>query len=183
VVPVSYWRFYLREEGVPAPWQLQEPMELGSALVNGLVSNLPGLVEVKTGTRTGEVDLRVRVAGRQAATVADALAVVAGSGLPAAADAVAVTHHTSGSIIVADTEDNADHYRFEVPAGEVGLLVVAWDRDKAARQRRNAGTRELIDLVFWKGETPGEQIIQAASTFGQEMADTDKTIRQQLDLK
>jgi hypothetical protein len=182
VVPVSYWRFYLREEGVPAPWQLQEPMELGSALVNGLVSNLPGLVEVKTGTRTGDVDLRVRVAGRQAAAVADALAMVAGSGLPAAADAVAVTHHTSGSIIVADTEDNADHYRFEVPAGEVGLLVVAWDRDTAARQRRNARTRELIDLVFWKGETPGEQIIQAASTFGQEMADTDKTIRQQLDL-
>jgi hypothetical protein len=180
VIPAYYWRFYLRDEGVPAPWQLREPMGLGSALVNGLVSNLPGLAEVKTGTRTGEVDLRVRVVGRQAATVADALAVASSSGLPVAADAVAVTHHTNGNILVADTEDNADHYRFEVPAGEVGLLVVAWDRDAAAR-RRNAETRELIDLVFWTGESPGEQIIQAASTFGQEMADTDKSIRQQLD--
>jgi hypothetical protein len=60
------------------------------------------------------------------------------------------------------------------------LLVVAWDRDTAA-QRRNAKTRELIDLVFWTGETLGEQIIQAASTFGREMAETDKSIRQQLD--
>jgi hypothetical protein len=162
-MPVYYWRFYLRDEGVPAPWQLREPMEVGSALVNGLVSNLPGLAEVKTGTRAGEVDLRVRAVGRRAATVADALAVAGGPSLPAAADAVAVTHYTSGSVLVADTEDNADHYRFEVPSGEAGLLVVAWDRDTAA-QRRNAKTRELIDLVFWTGETPG-----------------DKSIRQQLD--
>jgi hypothetical protein len=180
VMPVYYWRFYLRDEGVPAPWQLREPMEVGSALVNGLVSNLPGLAEVKTGTRTGEVDLRVRAVGRRPATVADALAVAGGPSLPAAADAVAVTYYTSGSVLVADTEDNADHYRFEVPSGEVGLLVVAWDRDTAAR-RRNAKTRELIDLVFWAGETPGEQIIQVASTFGREMAETDKSIRQQLD--
>jgi hypothetical protein len=185
VVPVSYHGFYLRDEEAPATWQVEEPADLTSALVNGLVSNLPGLARVKTGTQAGEVDLRVRVrvAGRQAATVADALAMVAGSGLPAVADAVAVTHHTSGSVLVTDIENCADHYRFEVPAGEVGLLVVAWDRDTAARQRRNAGTRELIDLVFWKGETPGEQIIQAVSTFGREMADTDESVRRLLDLK
>jgi hypothetical protein len=180
VFPIYYCRFYLRDEGVPAPWQLPEPMEVGSALVNGLVSNLPGLAEVKTGTRAGEVDLRVRAVGRRAATLTDALAVAGGPRLPASADAVAVTHYTNGRVLVADTEDNADHYRFEVPPGEVGLLVVAWDRDTAA-QRRKAKTRELIDLVFWTGETPGEQIIQAASTFGREMADTDESIRQQLD--
>jgi hypothetical protein len=132
---------------------------------------------VKTGTRAGEVDLRVRVAGRTTATVADALALVAGRGLPATADAVAITHHTSGNVVVTDVENCADHYGFGVPPGEVGLLVVAWDRDTAARRRRNAKTRELIDLVFWTGETPGEQIIQAASTFGQEMAETDELIR------
>jgi hypothetical protein len=183
VIPVSYHGFYLRDEEVPVAWRSAEPAELSSALVNGLVSNLPGLVRLKTGTRAGEVDLRVRVAGRQAATVADALAVVAGTGLPAAADAVAVTHHTSGRVLVTDIENRSDHYRFEVPAGEIGLLVIAWDRDKAARLRRSAKTRELIDLVFWTGETPGERVIQAASTFGQEMADTDESIRELLDLK
>jgi hypothetical protein len=177
VVLVSYNGFYLRDKEVPATWQLQEPREVSSALVNGLVSNQPGLARVKTGTRVGEVDLRVRVASRQAATVADALAVAGGPGLPATADAVAVTHHTSGSVLVTDVENCADLYRFEVPAGEVGLLVVAWDRDTAARRRGNAKTRELVDLVFWTGESPGEQIIQAASTFGQEMAETDELIR------
>jgi hypothetical protein len=183
VIPVSYHGFYLRDEEVPVTWQSAEPTELSSALVNGLVSNLPGLARLKAGTRAGEVDLRVRVVGRQAATVADALAMVGGAGLPAAADAVAVTHQTSGRVLVTDIENRADHYRLEVPAGEVGLLVIAWDRDKAARQRRNAKTRELIDLVYWTGETPGEQIIQAASKFGQEMADTDESIRLLLDLK
>ena len=182
-IPVSYHGFYLRDEDVPVAWRTAEPAELSSTLVNGLVSNLPGLVRLKAGTRAGDIDLRVRVAGQQPATVADALAVVAGQGLPAAADAVAVTHHTSGRVLVTDIENRADHYRLEVPAGKVGLLVIAWDRDKAARQRRNARTRELVDLVFWAGETPGEQIIQAASTFGREMADTDESIRQLLDLE
>jgi hypothetical protein len=83
--------------------------------------------------------------------------------------------------LVADIEENADHYRFEVPAGELGLLVVAWDRDKAARRRRNAKTRERIDLVFWAGEHPGELIIQAGSVFGREMAADAEGIRQQLE--
>ncbi len=43
VIPVAYHGFYLRDEEVPATWQLQEPREVGSALVNGLVSNQPGL--------------------------------------------------------------------------------------------------------------------------------------------
>jgi hypothetical protein len=54
--------------------------------------------------------------------VADALATVAGPGLPATADAVAVTHHTSGNVLIAGIEDNTDHYQFVVPEGEVGLL-------------------------------------------------------------
>jgi hypothetical protein len=181
VVPVYYNGFYLHDEGVPAPWELQEALELRAARVNGLVSNLPGLARVDTGTQTGEADLRVQVVGRQPATLADALAMVGGPALPDLADAVAVTHRTSGAILVADIEDNADHYRFQVPAGEVGLLAVAWDRDKQARRRRNAKTRERIDLVFWTGETPGELIIQARSAFGQEMADDDQRIRDQLD--
>jgi hypothetical protein len=65
-MPVTYHGFYPRDEEVPATWQLREPREVGSALVNGLVSNLPGLARVKTGTRVGEVDLRVRLsAGRR----------------------------------------------------------------------------------------------------------------------
>ena len=179
VVPVYYNGFYLHDEDVTAPQEWRETMVLCAARVNGLVSNLPGLARVSTGTQTGEVDLRVQVAGQRSATIADALATV-GSTLPPSADAVAVTHHTSGVIMVADIAENADHYKFEVPAGETGLLVVAWDRDKAARQRRNIKARERIDLVFWVGETPGEQIIQAASAFGREMADDEAGIRQQL---
>lgn len=181
VIPVSCHGFYLRDEGVPAPWEWWETMVLSGARVNGLVSNLPGLARVSTGTRTGEVELRVRVADGRSATAADALATAAGTaGLTATADAVAVTHHTNGTVLVADIEDNADHYQFMVPGGDAGLLVIAWDRDKAARERRSAKTRELIDLVFWTGETPGEQIIQAASTFGWEMAADAEGIRRQL---
>ena len=178
-MPVSYHRFYLRDESAPAPWE-RETLELSAARVNGLVSNLPGLAEVSTGTSVGEVDLCGRVVDRHRATVTDALAVVAGpAGLPATADAVAVTHRTSGAVLATDLEDYADHYRFAVPAGEVGLLVVAWDRDKAARRRRNANARERIDLVFWAGATPGELVIQAASAFGREMAiDAERTRRQ-----
>lgn len=181
MVPVSYNGFYLRDDGVAAPREWWEAMVLASARVNGLVSNLPGLARVSTGTQTGDVDVCVRVAGLRAATVADALAAVAGQGLPGTADAVAVAHRTCGAILLADIEDNADQFRFEVPAGEVGLLVVAWDRDKGAHRRRNAKSRERIDLVFWTGETLGELIIQAGSTFGQEMADDDQRIRQQLE--
>jgi hypothetical protein len=180
-MPVSYNGFYLHDEGLAAPWEWRESMVLSSARVNGLVSNLPGLARVSTGTQTGEVDLCVRVVGGQPATAADATVTAAGvAGLPATADAVAVTHRTSGSILVTDVEDNADHYRFAVPAGEVGLLVVAWDRDKAAR-RRNATARERVDLVFWAGELPDELVIQAASAFGREMAADDERIRQQLE--
>lgn len=180
-VPVYYNGFYLHDEGLAAPWEWRESMVLSSARVNGLVSNLPGLARVSTGTQTGEMDLCVRAVGGQPATAADALATAAGvAGLPATADAVAVTHRTSGSILVADIEDNADHYRFAVPAGEVGLLVVAWDRDKAAR-RRNTRARERVDLVFFAGEPPGELVIQAASAFGREMAADDERIRQQLE--
>ena len=126
------------------------------------------------------MDLCGRVVDRHRATVTDALAVVAGpAGLPATADAVAVTHRTSGAVLATDLEDYTDHYRFAVPAGEVGLLVVAWDRDKAARRQRNANARERIDLVFWAGATPGELVIQAASAFGREMAiDAERTRRQ-----
>jgi hypothetical protein len=181
VVPVHYHGFYLRDEGVAAPWEWRENMLLCSARVNGLVSNLPGLARVTTGTQTGEVDLCVRAADRRPATAADALATASGPrGLPATADAVAVTHRTSGSVLIADIEDKSDHYRFEVPAGDTGLLAVAWDRDGAARRRRNAKARERIDLVFWTGEIPGELVIQAASTFGREMAADDERIRQQL---
>lgn len=179
-VPVYYNGFFLHDEGVPTPWKWREMMELSAARVNGLVSNLPGLVRVSTGTQFGEVDLRVQVAGHQLATVAHALAEVGGAALSATADAIAVSHRTSGVIMVADIKDNADHYRFKVPAGEVGLLVVAWDRDKAARRQRNAKTRERIDLVFWAGETPGELVIQAASAFGREMAEDDQRIRNHL---
>jgi hypothetical protein len=181
VMPVYYNGFYLHDEGVAVPWEWRETMVLSSAKVNGLVSNLPGLARVSTGTRTGGVDLRARVVGRRPATVADALAAATGpAALPAAADAVAVAHSTSGTVLVADSEDSAGHYRLAVPAGEIGLLVVAWDRDRASR-RRNAKTRERIDLVFWAGETPGELIIQAASDFGREMAADDKGIRSQLE--
>lgn len=183
VVPVSYNGFYLRDDGVAAPWEWRETMVLASAQVNGLVSNLPGLARVSTGTQTGDVDVCVRVTGRQTATVADALAAVTDQGLPGTADAVAVAHRTSGAVLLADIEQNADHYRFEVPAGEVGLLVVAWDRDKASHRRRNAKTRERIDLVFWTGEAPSELIIQAGSLFGEEMAADDKSIREQLERK
>jgi hypothetical protein len=181
VVPARYHGFYLRDEDVPAPWEWLPTMELATAKVNGLVSNLPGLARVSTGTRTGEVDMRVQVVERRPATAAEALAAAAGpAGLPAKADAVVVTHHTSGSILVTDIEDNADHYRFTVPAGDTGLLVVAWDRDKAARPRRDATARERIDLVFWAGEAPGELVLQAGSAFGQEMAADAKGIGQQL---
>jgi hypothetical protein len=180
-VPAYYNGFYLHDDGVPPPWEWRQTMVLSSARVNGLVSNLPGLVRVSTGTQTGDVDVCVRAVGWQPATAADALAAVAGPGLPATADAVAVTHRTSGSVLVADIEDTADHYRFAVPAGEVGLLVVAWDRDKAAGRRRNAKVRERIDLVFWAGEAPGELVIQASSAFGREMAADDERIRQQLE--
>jgi hypothetical protein len=180
-VPVCYNGFYLRDEGVPAPWQWRPTMELAGARANGLVSNLPGLVRVSTGTRTGEVDLRVQVVDRRPATIAEAMATVVGpAGLPATADAVAVTHQTSGIVLVTDIEDNADHYQFTGPAGETGLLVVAWDRDKAARRRANAKVRERIDLVFWAGEAPGELVVQAASTFGREMAADHERIGQQL---
>lgn len=180
-VPVFYNGFYIHDEGVAVPRDWRETMVLSSARVNGLVSNLPGLARVSTGTQAGEVDLCVRVAPGQPATAADALAVAtAGAGLPATADAVAVTHRTSGGILIADVEDCADHYRLAVPAGDVGLLVVAWGRDKAAR-RRNAKSRERVDLVFWAGEPPGELIIQAASAFGREMAADDERIRQQLE--
>jgi hypothetical protein len=181
VTPVHYNGFYVHDEGVAVPWEWRETMVLCSAKVNGLVSNVPGLARVSTGTRTGGVELRASVVGRRPATAADALAAVAGpAGLPAAADAVAVAHRTSGTVLVADIEDNADHYRFAVPAGEVGLLVVAWDRDKA-RRRRTAKTRERIDLVFWAGDVPDELIIQAASDFGREMAADDEGIRSQLE--
>lgn len=180
-MPVYYNGFYLHDEGVAVPWEWRETMALSSARVNGLVSNLPGLVRVSTGTQTGQVDLCVRAVGGQPATAADALTTVAAAGdLPASADAVAVTHRTSGSILVADIEDSADHYRITVPAGELGLLVVAWDRDRAAR-RRNARARERVDLVFWTGDPPGELIIQAASAFGRETAADDERIRQQLE--
>lgn len=180
-VPVYYNGFYLHDEGLAVPWEWRESMVLGSARVNGLVSNLPGLARVSTGTQTGEVDLCVRAVGGLLATAADALATASAvAGLPATADAVAVTHRTSGSILVADIEGNADHYRVTVPAGDVGLLVVAWDRDKAAR-RRDARVRERVDLVFWAGEPPGELVIQAASAFGREMAADDERIRQQLE--
>jgi hypothetical protein len=179
-VPVTYNGFYLRDEGVAAPWEWWESMVLAGARVNGLVSNLPGLARLDTGTQAGDVDLCVHAVGEQPATVADALTTVAGPGLPATADAVAVTHHTSGSVLIAGIEDNADHYRFVIPGGEVGLLVVAWNRDKAARRRRNAKTRERIDLVFWTGEAPGELIVQASSAFGREMAADAERIRQQL---
>lgn len=178
-MPVYYNGFYLHDEGLAVPSQWRETMALSSARVNGLVSNLPGLVRVSTGTQTGQVDLCVRVVGGQPAAAADALSAAA-DGLPATADAVAVTHRTSGTILIADTEDNADHYRITVPAGDVGLLVVAWDRDKAA-QRRNARARERVDLVFWAGDTPDEMIIQAASVFGRETAADDQRIRQQLE--
>ena len=180
VVPVYYNGFYLHDEDVTVPQEWRETMVLSAARINGLVSNLPGLARVSTGTQTGEVDLRVQVVGHGPATIADALATV-GSILPPSADAVAVTHCTSGVIMVADIEENTDHYMFEVPAGETGLLVVAWARDKAARRRRNMKARERIDLVFWVGEMPGERIIQAASAFGREMADDDAGIRQQLE--
>jgi len=62
----------------------------------------------------------------------------------------------------------------------VGLLVVAWDRDKFAR-RRKAKVRERIDLVFWAGELPGELVIQAASAFGWGEAADFESIRQQLE--
>jgi hypothetical protein len=180
-MPASYNGFYLRDEGVAAPWEWREGMVLASAQVNGLVTNLPGLARVKTGTQFGEVDVCVRVAAQRPATVADALAVVArASGLPATADAVAVRHHTSGSILITGVEDNVDHYRFAVPAGETGLLVVAWDRDKAAKRRRSAKVRERVDLVFWAGESPGEQVLQAGSGFGREMAADAEGIREQL---
>lgn len=179
-MPVSYHRFYLHDEGTPAPRE-RETLELSAARVNGLISNVPGLAEVSTGTSVGEVELCARVVDRQPATVTDALAAVAGQeGLPATADAVAVTHRTGGAVLVTDLDDYADHYRLAVPAGEVGLLVVAWDRDKATRRRRNAKARERIDLVFWAGEPPGELIIQAASTFGQEMAADAEDTRRQL---
>jgi hypothetical protein len=182
LVPVYYNGFYLHDEGVAAPWEWWETMVLSGARVNGLVSNLPGLARVSTGTQTGEADLCVRVVDRRSATAADALAAVAGAtGLPATADAVAITHHTSGTVLVADIEANADHYRFTVPVGEVGLLVVAWDRDKAARRQRIVKARERIDLVFWAGETPGELVIKAASGFGREMAADAEGIRQQLE--
>jgi hypothetical protein len=179
-VPARYHGFYLRDEGVPAPWEWLPTMELAAAKVNGLVSNLPGLARVSTGTRTGEVDMRVQVVERRPATAADALAAADPAGLPATADAVAITHRTSGSILVTDIEDNADHFRFTVPAGDIGLLAVAWDRDKAARRGRNATARERIDLVFWAGEAPGELVVQAGSAFGQEMAADAKGIGQQL---
>ncbi len=178
-VPASYHGIYLRDEGAAAPREWREAMVLASARVNGLVTNLPGLARVEVGTQFGEVDVRVRVA--RPGTVAAALAVAAGpSALPSTADAVAVTHHTSGSILVTDVEENADHYRFTVPAGEAGLLVVAWDRDKAARRRRNATSRERVDLVFWAGESPGEQVVQARSAFGRQMAADAEGIREQL---
>jgi hypothetical protein len=179
VLPVSYHGFYLRDEDVAAPWEWRQAMVLAGARVNGLVSNLPGLAQVKTGTRSGEVDVCVRAV--ELTTAADVLAAIAGPELPATADVVAVTHRTSGSVLVAAIEDNADQYRFKVPAGEVGLLVVAWDRDKAVRRRRNAKTRERIDLAFWAGEPPGELIIQAGSAFGREMAADAKSIGQQLE--
>jgi hypothetical protein len=179
-MPVFYHRFYLRDEGVPAPWE-QGALELSAARVNGLVSNLPGLAEVSTGTPVGEVDLSARAVDRHPATVTDALAAVAGpGGLPATADAVAVTHRTAGAVLVTDLKDYADHYRLAVPAGEIGLLVVAWNRDQAVRRRRNTKSRERIDLVFWAGKTPGELIIQAASVFGQEMAEDAERTRRQL---
>jgi hypothetical protein len=178
VLPVSYHGFYLRDEGVAAPWEWRETMVLAGARVNGLVSNLPGLARVTTGTKTGEVDVCVRAV--ESTTAADVLAAVAGPGLPGTADVVAVTHQTSGNVLITAIEDNADQYRFEVPEGEAGLLVVAWDRDKAVRRRRNAKTRERIDLVFWTGGPPGEVIIQAASVFGREMAADAEGIRQQL---
>jgi hypothetical protein len=181
VVPVYYNGFYLHDDGVPSPWEWRDSMVLSAARVNGLVSNLPGLARVSTGTQTGEVELRVQGVTRPGATLADALGVVGGPALPGTADAVAVTHHTDGAILVADIENNADHYRFEVPAGDVGLLVVAWDRDQAARRRRTAKTRERIDLVFWTGETPGELIVQARSAIGQVIAEDDQRIRHQLD--
>ena len=177
-MPVSYHRFYLHDEGVPAPWE-RETLELSAVRVNGLISNLPGLAEESTGTSVGQVDLCARVVDRRPATVDDALTAVAGpAGLPVTADAVAVTHRTGGVVLVTGIGDYADHYRFAVPVGEVGLLVVAWDRDKAAR-RRKAKARERIDLVFWVGETPDELVIQAASAFGREMAvDAERTRRQ-----
>lgn len=181
VVPVYYNGFYLHDEGVPAPWEWWESMVLSGARVNGLISNLPGLARVSTGTQTGEADLRVQALTRPGATLADSLDAVGGSALPGTADAVAVTYHTDGVILVADIEDKADHYRFEVPAGDVGLLVVAWDRDQAARRRPKAKTRERIDLVFWTGETPGELIVQAHSAIGQVIAEDDQRIRHQLD--
>jgi hypothetical protein len=179
-MPVSYHRFYLRDEGVPAPWE-QGTLELSAARVNGLVSNLPGLAEVSTGTPAGAVDLSVRAVDGHPATVSDALAAVAGpGGLPATADAVAVTHRTAGAVLVTDLKDHADHYQLAVPAGEIGLLVVAWNRDQAVQRRRKTKSRERIDLVFWAGETPGELIIQAASVFGQEMAEDAERTRRQL---
>jgi hypothetical protein len=182
-VPVRtfYNGFYLRDEGVPAPWEWQQTLELVGARPNGLISNLPGLARISTGTQTGEVDLRVQVVDSRPATTAEALTAVAGTaGLPATADAVAVTHRTSGSVLVTEIEDNADLYRFQVPAGQTGLLVVAWDRDQAARRRRNATGRERIDLVFWTGEAPGELVVQAGSEFGQEMAVDAERIGRQL---
>ncbi len=180
-LPVNYHGFHLHDEGLAAPWEWRETMVLVSARVNGLVSNRPGLARVATGTQTGDVDLCVRAVDGAAATAADALAVAAGAqGLPATADAVAVTYRTSGTVLVSDIEASADHYRFAIPAGEVGLLVVAWDRDKFAR-RRKAKVRERIDLVFWAGELPGELVIQAASAFGRERAADFERIRQQLE--
>jgi hypothetical protein len=93
------------------PWRWHEGMVLASARVNGLVSNLPGLARVEVGTRSGEVDVCVRVA--RPGTIADALAVVTGAS---------------------------------------GLLVVA----------------------------PDEQVIQARSAFGREMAADAEGIREQL---
>lgn len=63
VVPVYYNGFFLHDEGVPTPWEWRETMELSAARVNGLVSNLPGVARVSTGTQSGEVDLRVQVVG------------------------------------------------------------------------------------------------------------------------
>jgi hypothetical protein len=179
-VRTFYNGFYLRDENVPAPWEWQQALELVGAKANGLISNLPGVARITTGTETGEVDLRVQVVDRRPATTADALTAVAGpAGLPATADAVAVTHRTCGSVLITDIEDNADHYRFQAPAGQPGLLVVAWDRDKATR-RRSATGRERIDLVFWAGEAPGELVVQAGSAFGREMAVEAERIGRQL---
>jgi hypothetical protein len=180
LVPMAYHAVWLHDEGVPLPPDWLGTMRARAARVNGLVSNLPGVVLLKVGAQIGTVDLGVHLVEGDG-SVAAALAVLSAGPLPKAADAVAVAHTTSGTVRVCDKDGGPDLCCFCLPAGRVGLLVVAWDRDGANRRRRKPVPPERVDVVFWTSDVPDEVVLQGASNFGRKVAADDVSIREQLE--